>query len=369
MKTTNNLTPFEATHPGILIKDEIDATPELSQKELAKQLGVKPSFLNEVIKGKRPITADLALVLEAALGISADYWIKFQSQYELDKARIKEKNILRVKNMEVWNVLKNYVPIKYFEKLGYLTDSLTEDILIIKKIYAVTDIEQLITNFAKTKYAFYRKSEKLEVDEKNIFAWSSLAQYEANSKTVNSFNPDNLNRLCEELKAIFCINENTIAKVDNTLDKYGIKLLLIEKPTKTPVDGFSFWSGNNPAIALTLRHSRIDNFAFTLMHEIGHIQLHLQNNKHKSFLDLKGGKQAGQLEKEANDYSQERLIPKSYWKTISQVNFCNKQKQVDDKLVISYAQNIGIHPAILLGRICFEKDDYVLKTNIPKVLN
>lgn len=367
--TTNNTTPFEATHPGILIKDEIDAIPDLTQKELAQQLGLKPSFINEVIKGKRPITADLAILLEKALGISADYWMKFQSQYEIDKARIKEKNILRLKNIELWNVIKDYVPLKYFKKLGYLTDSLAEDIQKIKEIYAVNDIEQLISNFAQTKYAFYRKSEKLEIDEKNIFAWSSLAQYEAKNKTVDSFNPDNLNRLSEELKVIFYSNANTISKVDKTLDKYGIKLLLIEKPTKTPVDGFSFWSGNNPVIALTLRHSRIDNFAFTLMHEIGHIQLHLLNNKDKSFLDIKGGKQAGKFEDEADVFAQEKLIAKDSWKTISQVKFCNKQKQVNDELVISYAQNLGIHPAILLGRICFEKDDYAFRTSISKELN
>ncbi len=42
---------------------------------------------------------------------------------------------------------------------------------------------------------------------------------------------------------------------------------------------FSFWSGNNPAIALTLRHDRIENFAFTQTHEIAHIDLHLKNIK------------------------------------------------------------------------------------------
>lgn len=78
----STLTPAQATHPGVLIKDEIDATPGLNQRTLAKELGVLPSFLNEIIKGKRPITTDIAISLEKALGISADYWVKFQSQYE-----------------------------------------------------------------------------------------------------------------------------------------------------------------------------------------------------------------------------------------------------------------------------------------------
>ncbi|NOX45416.1 MAG: HigA family addiction module antidote protein, partial [Chlorobi bacterium] len=131
-------TPFTATHPGVLIKDELDARPELKQKDLAKELGVKASFINEIINGKRPITANIAILLEKVLGIPADYWMKFQSQFEIDKARIKEKNILRLKNIELWGIIKEYVPVRYFKKCGYLNDELNYDINRIKSIYSVT---------------------------------------------------------------------------------------------------------------------------------------------------------------------------------------------------------------------------------------
>ena len=92
--TAKTLIPFEATHPGTLIKDELEVRDDLTQKDLAILLGVKPSFLNEIVKGKRSITADIAILLEKSLGIPADYWMKFQSQYEIDSAKIKEKNIV-----------------------------------------------------------------------------------------------------------------------------------------------------------------------------------------------------------------------------------------------------------------------------------
>ncbi|HYK75862.1 MAG TPA: HigA family addiction module antitoxin [Daejeonella sp.] len=101
MTTTNQSTPFEPTHPGVLIKDELDARGDMKQKDLAELLSVKPSFLNEIIKGKRPITADLAILLEKALDIPADYWMKFQSQYEIDCAKLKEKNIHKMRLMEL----------------------------------------------------------------------------------------------------------------------------------------------------------------------------------------------------------------------------------------------------------------------------
>ncbi len=93
-----NLLPFEATHPGILIRDELEAR-NITQKSLAQAIDVKPSYLNEIIKGKRSITADFAILLEQILDIPAEYWLRFQSQYDIDKARIKEKNIKKIKSL------------------------------------------------------------------------------------------------------------------------------------------------------------------------------------------------------------------------------------------------------------------------------
>ncbi|TCO10850.1 HigA family addiction module antitoxin [Natronoflexus pectinivorans] len=364
MTTQKSIVPHKATHPGTLIKDELEARPELKQKDLAKEIGVKASFLNEIIKGNRPITADIAILLEEALEIPADYWMKFQSQFEIDKARVKEKNINRIKNREIWKVIKEYVPVNYFKKLGYLKDSLEKDIPAIKAIYNVSSVDDLVTTFAGHKLSFYRKSEKLQVDEKNMLAWSSLAMYEAKQQSVSAFNPENINQLCQKLNTIFFENDNTIEKVKSTLNQFGIKLVQIEKLDKTPVDGFSFWSENNPAIALTLRHKRIDNFAFTLMHEIAHIYLHITTNKEKSFLDLTLKNSKDVFESEADQFAQERLIPEDCWKNIKS----NKLPPNDDKL-LEVSHNYQIHPAILLGRISYEMNHYALKTEIDKRLN
>ena len=363
MATQNNILPFEATHPGILIKDELDARPDLKQKDLAKELGVKASFLNEIIKGKRPVTADIAILLEQILEIPADYWMKFQSQYEIDKARIKEKNIARLKNIEIWKVIKEYVPVNYFKKLGYIDDNLEKDIPAIKAVYNVENVDDLVSVYAKNKFAFYRKSEKLMVDEKNMFAWSSLALHEAKIQNVNTFKFENIGQLCIELNNIFYKNNGTIDNVKSTLNQYGIKLVLIQKLEKTPVDGFSFWSGNNPAIALTLRHNRIDNFAFTLMHEIAHIDLHLRNNKEKSFLDLTTKDSTDSYESEADSFAQEKLISKECWNDI-----INNYLPLNDDKLIDIGKKYIINPAILLGRVCFEMNYYALKTKIDKKL-
>jgi len=82
----NNLVPFEPTHPGSIIQEELDAR-EMTQAKLAEQIGVSPSLLNEVIKGKRGVNTELALLLEAALGISAHIWIELQADYNMQVAK------------------------------------------------------------------------------------------------------------------------------------------------------------------------------------------------------------------------------------------------------------------------------------------
>ncbi|MDP3313040.1 HigA family addiction module antitoxin [Lutibacter sp.] len=361
MATKTQLIPFEATHPGILIKDELDARPDINQKDLSKELGVLPSFLNEIIKGKRPVTADIAILLEKILEIPADYWMKFQSQYEIDLARIKEKNIKRIKNIEIWTIIKEYVPVKYFKKFGYLKGNLEDDIKSIKSIYNIDTIDGLISTFADNKLSFYRKSEKLKIDEKNMFAWSALAKYEAKTQKVNTFNFDNINQLCLKLNKVFYENVDTINKVKKTLNQYGIKLVLIQKLEKTPIDGFSFWSENNPVIALTLRHSRIDNFAFTIMHEIAHIDLHLRENKDRMFLEFTKKEKIDNCEKEADNFAQQKLISPEIWDEIIK----NHLPLNEDK-IIELGDKFIINPAILLGRVCFEMNFYALKTIIDK---
>ena len=81
------LIPFEATHPGELIKDELKARG-MTQKQLADETGIKPSVLSETINGKRSISLNVAAALEKVLDIPADMWMNMQTQYDLDSANI-----------------------------------------------------------------------------------------------------------------------------------------------------------------------------------------------------------------------------------------------------------------------------------------
>ena len=91
----NNLTPVSAIHPGEMIKDEIEFRG-ISQKALAAEIGLPASVLNEVLNGKRAVTTEYALLLEAALGIEADLWLKLQSDYNKQIAKSDSSFVARL---------------------------------------------------------------------------------------------------------------------------------------------------------------------------------------------------------------------------------------------------------------------------------
>lgn len=82
----NELVCAEAIHPGEMLKDELQARG-LSQRKFAGIIGMSYTAFNEIINGKRPITTDTALKIEAATGIAADLWLGLQADYNMQTAR------------------------------------------------------------------------------------------------------------------------------------------------------------------------------------------------------------------------------------------------------------------------------------------
>jgi len=85
-KTAYNMMSSMLIHPGEMIKDEIVARG-LTQKDLAKQMGVSYTVFNEILNGKRPVTTEYALLLEAALGTDANIWLGLQADYNMQKMK------------------------------------------------------------------------------------------------------------------------------------------------------------------------------------------------------------------------------------------------------------------------------------------
>lgn len=89
----NNLEPAFPTHPGEIVKDEIEYRG-ISQRKLAEQMGIGYSVLNEILNARRPVTEKTAMMFEAALGLNAETLIRLQSKYNMRIAR-KDKTFMQ----------------------------------------------------------------------------------------------------------------------------------------------------------------------------------------------------------------------------------------------------------------------------------
>ena len=82
------------THPGEVLKDEIEERG-ISQRQLAESIGLSYSVVNEILNGRRPLTAKTALMFEAALDVPADSLMYLQTKYNMQTAR-KDSSVLDV---------------------------------------------------------------------------------------------------------------------------------------------------------------------------------------------------------------------------------------------------------------------------------
>lgn len=139
------------------------------------------------------------------------------------------------------------------------------------------------------------------------------------------------------------------------LAERGIVLIIAEHLPNTYLDGAALLlADGTPVIGMTLRYDRLDNFWFCLLHELVHVALHLGRGGERLFvddLDLRA-KDDDPREREADEWAEEALIPNKEWDDHP------AQDAPYPSNVLSLAQRVGVHPAIVAGRIRWRNRNY-----------
>jgi HTH-type transcriptional regulator / antitoxin HigA len=357
----NQAVPFEATHVGEVIKDEL-AARNMKQSELSELTGIQKSILNDVIKGKRSLTPEMALLLENALGISAEFLMNIQTQYELDCAKQSERVVLQTKMLEIWTVLKEQVSTQFFRKVSIIKGNIIEDVKRIFEVFAVDNLDEFFGLKAKEMELsyYYRKSEKVTTNPVDIFSWKYYCYYlsRQDESSLGVFDKSSADTLTKELNKVFMENSDTVKKTGEVLNRYGIRFLVVKKVGQTPVDGMSFWIGDNPTIVVTERIASIDNFAFTTLHEVGHVYNHLTKDG-KAMINLLDEKKDSE-EYEADNFALNAVVPNADWK-----KFLAKTRDVVPYKIAPYikseAEKYEVNPQILFGRYKHDIGIYKIK--------
>lgn len=143
------------------------------------------------------------------------------------------------------------------------------------------------------------------------------------------------------------------------LREAGVLVVFEEHLKGTHLDGAAMLLDNAlPVIGLTIRHDRVDNFWFVLLHELAHIVCHRDRGLLEGFFDDESVPSNDALEREADEFASNALIPEEQWQA-SFVRFSKSRAQVE-----AFADKLGIGAAIVAGRIRNERQDYTVFSDL-----
>ncbi len=313
----------------------------LKNKDLIPFIGSAPK-VSEILKGKRPLSIAMIRKLSSGLGIPAEVLIQDsnkQQQYE------QETN---------WEAF----PLAEMRKRGYFPDF--NGTIHELKEYAAEYLGTFLGAVGldcKTQPMLMRTSAHLRSNDKEtdlyaMRAWQARVLHIAKrQKPLKEYVSGTVNQeWMRELVKLSWSQQGPALAVEY-LNRFGIHVVIEPHLPKTYLDGAVCLSENkNPIVALTLRHDRLDNFWFTLTHELAHVALHFDGNE-SWFLDDLDAVSHDPKEDEADALAQEVLIPASA---------IQQGLPKDPAGVESLASSLNVSACIIAGRIRREEGDYQL---------
>ena len=341
---------YENTHHPIDLPNPIDAIKfrmeqeDLSRKDLEKYIG-NANRVSEVLNGKRSLSLKMMRRLHDGLAIPAEVLLQ-------------EKNAsLPVAVSIEWEMfpLAEMRKLKWFDFSGSAQKLKEHAEEIMRKLSHGLDenLLQPVLNRQQVRNSAIHCSYGMAAWRLKVI--SEALKFKLKTKYEEGSITEDFRR--ELAKLSFLDQGPLLAK--EFLNKNGIHLIIVPHLKKTYLDGASmFLTNGTPLIALTLRHDRLDNFWFTLFHELAHIALHFNNDKETYFFDDVESSTTDELEKEADSWALESLIPHELWRTSG----LNETSSADD--IKFFAREIRINPAIPAGRLRRELNDYKLYAHL-----
>jgi HTH-type transcriptional regulator/antitoxin HigA len=209
--------------------------------------------------------------------------------------------------------------------------------------------------------AFYRqkiRSGSAE-DPYAVCAWKTRVLALAGEQEVDQpFNRDHLSATFLQTLVGLSVLRDGPRTAGELLRGQGIRVVIEPQLPGTHLDGAALLTRTGePVIALTLRHDRIDNFWFTLLHEVAHVKLHLGEDDQDAFFDdLDAAGADG--EAEADAFAANLLIPENGWQQFRQ------RRDWSVPAVTRAARSWNISPAIVAGRVRRETRNHRILTSL-----
>lgn len=345
--------------PGRLIKAEL-VRRGLSQKSLAAYLGISASHTSEIINGRRGVTVRVAEKLEDWLGISASTIMECQCARDLVR---KSANGQTGENSEALRLLEQFDEIVSVRSLlqgtGAEKRETAKRLALLRELYSLSTPTALSASLNSLSGNCFRKSAVQGLDKRMVYTWVVKARAEAmRHKPDAAFSEEKAIELPAQLSAILHANSDTVDRVSDALSACGIGFAIVEKEKSASIDGYSFMSDNTPYIVVTCRYDRIDNFAFTVMHELGHVLSgHLSACAGRLNVEVRDSDRDNEDSKEtqADRFAMEALIPSALWGFAPSVPLF---PYVIQSRYSYWAERNGLNKWIVLGRVSHDTGMY-----------
>ena len=335
---------YEEEHYPIAPPDPIEAIlfrmdqEGLTRKDLAQYIGSQ-SKVSEVLNGKRSLSKKMIRNLHEGLGIPADVLLKEPGR-KLQPVQYDYRNF----------------PFNAMLKKGYFGE--WDGSLPAAKEVGEELLTQLFAPLAgQSSVPVYCRRTRAAIDTNALLAWQARAltliqaqevpEYKASAIDVTFFK--------KVVRASYFAEGPRLAS--SLLNERGIHFVVLPHLPKTRLDGATFFAPDGrPVIGMTLRHDRLDNFWFTLVHELAHVHLHLHDDGLAFFDDTEHSfcDDDDPREAEANAFARNALIPEEVWQNAGP----SLQASSLEQPVLALADRLEISPAIVAGRVRWESGDY-----------
>lgn len=328
---------YIATPPGATIKEQLEYRG-MSQREFAKRMDYSEKFISQLINGRVELTPNTAHRLEMVLGVPSAFWMSLEARYREKLLKVEEEN-----SLDEDKQLARKFPYTQMAKLGWVepTRSVAVKVVELRKFFEVVRLTLLNEDRLAPGIAYRRQRETAE-SEYALLAWAQKAKVDAREIATDKINVGKLEDCIPKLRELTSMDPADFQPaLVSMLAECGIATVFLPHLEHTFLNGATFYDGSKIVLALTLRGADADKFWFSLFHELAHVI-----NGHI-------GRTTGTTEEEeraADAFARDTLIPPEAY---AQLAVGNKTRSS----VMSFANEIGIAPGIVVGRL--QKDGYL----------
>jgi HTH-type transcriptional regulator / antitoxin HigA len=335
--------PDIAIHPGETLIETIEAFG-MTQAEVAGRTGLAPKTINEIVKGKNPITPDTAMKFSAVFGTSASFWNNLQKNYEETIMRLMEEKALEAE----LPLLEEVTCYPELVKYGYIEKAQDpkERAANLLKFFAVGSLSRI----PELEAVAFRGARGEGVNPYCVAAWLRCGEIEARNIKTKAFNKEKLTESLSEFRSMTKQDPHQFEKrLIEMCSECGIAAVFVPHFKNTKVNGATRWMNAETAIVqLSLRYKWSDIFWFTFFHELGHI---IKHGKKDQFIEFKDNKNEGK-EKEADEFAKNTLIQREKYRQFTETG------DFSAITIKSFAEREGISPDIVAGRLSHDYGDW-----------